>query len=153
MGIEDLLATIRGFDGVVELAPQPGSDAPEIAWGDHFFYWAADGRVPQRGQPYATIVTKDYPDDTSSQLDRPGRFRVNVQVPAAAFSELVAEAGQAPDHAEADRVLPHPVYAAQAWVAVVDPGPRTTPTLLRLLEDAHDRARLRGERRGDVAGP
>ncbi|WP_200944544.1 DUF6194 family protein [Geodermatophilus sp. Leaf369] len=153
MGIEDLLATVRGFDGVVELAPQPGSDAPEIAWSDHFFYWAADGRVPQRGQPYATIITKDYPDDTRSQLDRPGRFRVNVQVPAAEFVELVGDVGDDRDHAEADRVLPHPVYAAQSWIAVVDPGPRTTPILLRLLEAAHDRAGLRGVRRGDVAGP
>jgi hypothetical protein len=27
-----------------------------------------------------TIITKDYPDDAQSELDLPGRFRVNVHV-------------------------------------------------------------------------
>ena len=57
MTLQQILAEVRTFDGILELAPQAGSDYPEIAWGDHFFYYAPDGQVPRR-QPYATIVTK-----------------------------------------------------------------------------------------------
>ena len=59
MSMDDILQTIRAFDGVLELAPTEGSGFPEIAWGDHYFYFAPDGDVPQREQPYATIVTKN----------------------------------------------------------------------------------------------
>jgi len=61
-----ILDEIRRHDGVLELAPGPGSEYPEISWGDHYFYFAPDGVVPQNRQPYATIITKDYPDDAAS---------------------------------------------------------------------------------------
>lgn len=151
MSMEQLLEKIRAFDGVLELAPEPGSDFPEIAWGDHFFYYAPDGRVPERTQPYATIVTKDYPGDTQSELDPPGRRRLNVHVGSVRFTELTGEDprhGAAPrDFTETDVILPHPVYAAQAWIAVVDPGPRTTGILATLLREAHEDARRRADRR------
>lgn len=154
MSMEQLLETIRTFDGVLELAPEPGSDSPEIAWGDHFFYYAPDGRVPERTQPYATIVTKDYPGDSRSDLDRRGRRRINVHVGPVRFTELTGEDPRhavAPrDFSEADVILPHPVYAAQAWIAVVDPGRRTTGVLVALLREAHENARRRtGRRAGD----
>ena len=47
----------------------------------------------------------------------------------------------------ADVVLPHPVYGAAGWIAVVNPGPATGETVLALLRDAHDAARARFERR------
>lgn len=46
---------------------RPGSEHPEISWSDHFFYYAPDGLVPRNRQPYATIVTKNYPDDVQSR--------------------------------------------------------------------------------------
>lgn len=42
MSMEQILEAVRGFDGVLELAPTAGSEYPEIAWGDHFFYYAPD---------------------------------------------------------------------------------------------------------------
>lgn len=151
MSMEQILETIRAFDGVLEVAPAAGSDAPEIAWGDHFFYYAPDGRVPERTQPYATIVTKDYPGDAQSDLDRPGRRRINVHVGKARFTELTGaeprDGASARDFSEADVILPHPVYAAQAWIAVVNPGPRTTDVLVALLREAHEDAGRRTVRR------
>ena len=67
MSIEQIIFLVRGFDGALVLAPTEGSDAPEIAWGDYFFYYAPDGRVPRNRQSYATIVTKNYPDDADSR--------------------------------------------------------------------------------------
>lgn len=151
MSMEQLLEEIRTFDGVLELAPEPGGNFPEIGWGDHFFYYAPGGRVPERTQPYATIVTKNYPGDTQSDLDRPGRRRINVHVGRARFTELTGEDPRhgtaSRDFTEADVILPHPVYAAQAWIAVVDPGRRTTEILAALLREAHEDARRRAGRR------
>ncbi|MBE3000532.1 hypothetical protein IDM40_17745 [Nocardiopsis sp. HNM0947] len=146
--MQQFLDTVRSFDSVLELAPTEGSGFPEIAWGDHFFYYAPDGKVPN-GQPYATFVTKDYPGDTGSGLDAPGRWRINVHVGKKAFAELVTdpEQGGGHDFGAADVLLPHPLYADQGWIAVVDPGPGTTPMLLELVRRAHDAARERARRR------
>ena len=150
MSMDEILDRIRTFDGVLELAPAVGSEFPEVAWGDHFFYYSPDGTVPQNRQPYATIVTKDYPDDTSSNLDPDGRWRLNIHVGAERFAELVGEDPRSTidrDFSEDDVFMPHPVYGSLGWVAVVNPGRRTTPTALALLRDAHDDERRRVERR------
>lgn len=91
MSMEQIVQTVRAFDGVLELAPTEGSEFPEIAWGDHFFYYAPDGQIPQQVQPYATVVTKDYPGDTRCDLDPPGRRRLNIHVGRAAFTRLIGE--------------------------------------------------------------
>lgn len=148
--MDRILAAVRQFEGVLEVAPGEGSGFPEIAWGDHFFYYAPDGRIPQRVQPYATIVTKDYPDDTSSDLNPAGRWRLNIHVGRVEFTRLIgADPRNAaiPDDAGAgDVVLPHPVYARQGFVAIVNPGDRTTTTAIELLRDAHAAARRRATR-------
>ncbi|MCS5733432.1 DUF6194 family protein [Herbiconiux daphne] len=155
MSMQQVIDTVRGFDGVLELAPQPGSEFPEIAWGDHFFYYSPDGTVPSNTQPYATIVTKDYPDDALSNLDPAGRWRLNIHVGATVFAELTGETPDdvaTRDFSEEDVFLPHPVYGALGWVAVVDPGERTLATALTLLRAAHDDERRRVERRRSRAG-
>lgn len=149
--MEQILETVRGFDGVLELAPTEGSAFPELVWGDHFFYYAPDGHVPQRAQPYATIVTKNYPDDTLSRLDAPQRWRLNIHVGRSRFVELIGEDPRADaspqDFSITDTVLPHPVYRVQGWIAIINTGPRTADTAIALLRHAHDDARRRATRR------
>lgn len=151
MSMDRFLETIRAFDGVLELAPGAGSAFPEIAWGDHFFYYAPDGQVPQREQPYATIITKNYPDDASCDLDHPGRWRLNIHVGTDAFVELTGENPRAGatvhDYAATDVVLPHPLYRRQGWVSITNPGASTHALAGRLLGQAHEDARRRAERR------
>ncbi|MEV7734319.1 DUF6194 family protein [Streptomyces sp. NPDC088921] len=142
--MEQIIATVRGFEGALVVVPEPGGGFPEIAWGDAFFYYAPDGRMPRTTQPYGTIVTKDYPDDSASDLDPPGRWRVNIHVGRAALPELLD--GRY-DLAAADVVLPHPVYGSLGWICVVNPGERTTGTVVRLLRAAHEAARAREARR------
>ena len=156
MKMEQIIDVVRGLEGALVLQPGPGSDAPEIAWGDAFFYYAPDARVPGNVQPYGTIVTKDYPDDAGSDLDPPDRWRVNVQVDPATFLELVGEEPHSltlpRDHATEDVVNPHPVYGALSWICVVNPGRRTGATVVGLLQDAHEAARRRYERRAATNG-
>jgi hypothetical protein len=151
MSMQQIIHEVQALDRALVVLPGPGDGTPELAWGDAFFYFAPDGRMPQHTQPYGTIVTKDYPDDTASHLDADGRWRVNVHVDRAAFVELT---GEEPRHLErprdfaaADVVNPHPVYGALGWVCVVVPGEGTTATVLGLLRRAHDAARARAERR------
>ena len=154
MSMEQIIDAVRGLDGALVVVPGPESDAPELAWGDAFFYYAPDGRMPQHVQPYGTIVTKDYPDDAASELDAPDRWRVNVHVDRATFLRLTGEEPrtltQPRDYAAADVFFPHPVYGSLGWVSVVNPGEQTTDAVLHLLHDAHDAARARAERRHET---
>ncbi|BCK57637.1 DUF6194 family protein [Nocardia wallacei] len=152
MSIDEIIEFIESLGGVLVLRPGPGDGTPEIAWGDAFFYYAPDGQVPTATQPFATIVTKDYPDDRASRLDRPGAFRVNISAGKDAFTAWTGyppreSAGRAGDSSITDTVLAHPVYGGAGWLAVVDPGPRTREPLRELLRAAHDRARTRYQRR------
>ena len=151
MSIDDIVERVVALGGVLTLRPQPGDGSPEISWGDTFFYYAPDGRVP-KSQPFATIVTKDYPGDDRSLLGRAGAFRLNISVGATHFRRLTGRDPSAPathdvDPSTPDLLIPHPVYGRLAWMAVVNPAERTSSEVLDLLESAHRAARARYERR------
>ncbi|BDT86756.1 hypothetical protein GV791_21420 [Nocardia cyriacigeorgica] len=150
MTIDEIFDYVAEMDGVLTLRPGPGDGSPEIAWGDLFFYYSPSGVVPTSTQPFATIVTKNYPGDEKSDLDRPDVFRVNI---AASRDAFVAWTGHTPretdpdaDYAVTDTVLAHPVYAGAGWLAVVNPGQRTGETVRELLRAAYERARTRYHR-------
>ena len=87
---------------------------------------------------FATIVTTDE-HDTASNLARPGVFRLNIGVSRPTFERLVGDATD-PDYTALDRVLPHPVYAKQLWISILNPSRRSFDDLVKaLLVEAHDR--------------
>ncbi|MFC9838152.1 DUF6194 family protein [Rhodococcus sp. NPDC127530] len=154
MTMDDIIDFVEGLGDVLTLSPAPGDGSPEISWGDTFFYYSPDRIVPERTQPFATIVTKNYPGDKSSGLDREGAFRVNIHAGKEAYIEAT---GRAPreqgvagvDAGAPDTVIAHPVYGSLAWLAVIDPGARTGEVARGLLRRAHTLARLRYERRAE----
>ncbi|GAB2564876.1 DUF6194 family protein [Nocardia heshunensis] len=154
MEIEELIDYIENLGGVLTLSPGPGSPFPEIAWGDHFFYYAPDGQTPTRTQPFATIVTKNYPDDTTSDLNHPQTFRLNISAGREAF---IATLGYPPrdtsshpaNAAQRDTLIAHPIYATAGWLAVVNPATTTDHAVQELLTTAHDRARTSYLRQAD----
>lgn len=89
---------------------------------------------------YATIVTTDEHDGGApSDLARPGAFRLNIGVGRATFDRLVGSM-DAPDYAAYDALVPHPVYAKQRWVSILNPSDATFRDLvLPLVEEAHGR--------------
>lgn len=143
MNMHEIIQSVRGLSGALVIIPEEGSAFPELAWGDAFFYYAPDGRMPERTQPYGTIITKDYPDDATSALG-PGRFRVNIHVGTERADPLVAAGTEL---TETDTFFRHPVYGDAGWVCVIAPAERTTPTMIELLQSAHESARLRAVRR------
>jgi hypothetical protein len=152
MTIDEIISYVDGLDGVLTLRPGPGDGTPEIAWGDAFFYYSPNGVVPQRTQPFATIVTKDYPGDDASELDRPGAFRVNVAAGREAFVHWTghsprSSAASTDDPSASDVVIAHPVYGSLGWLAVKNPAERTDQPLQELIHTAYQLARARHERR------
>jgi hypothetical protein len=151
MDQEDIIQRIMDtFAGVEVLRPTDGPGA-----GDTFFFTASQRDVdPTRRQPFATIVTKDYGEfDNASQLDRPEVFRLNIGVSRETFRSLFgylpgkqsAESAESAeyDYAALDRVIPHPVYAPQSFVCVLNPSPETFETVKPLLAEAWSIAEAR----------
>ena len=90
---------------------------------------------------FATIVWQDDFDEgaVSRLTERPGVYRVNVGVDKEAFARLVGSAAD-PDYSAFDRFLPHPVYAKQRWISILNPSHATVrEELMPLIGAAHDR--------------
>ena len=148
MDHEDVLEFVKGLGGTIVVVASEDDGDPEMAWGDTFFFYDPDGvTVPEKRMPFATIVVNYYPGfDESSKLSRPGVFRVNVSVSRETFDRH--DPHEMPiDYSVFDQVIPHPVYAAQSWLSVLNPGESTDDTLRVLLSEAHTRARDRYEER------
>jgi hypothetical protein len=153
---DDIIGFVTRLPGVVAITASEANGAPEVAWGDSFFFYDPDGDTPaDRRMPFATIVTNDYDGfDTASKLNRAGVFRLNIAVGRAAFEELIgyppaAHAAESArfDYTAIDQLIPHPVYATQAWVAILNPGETTADVAYSLLTGARTRAVQRHRRR------
>jgi hypothetical protein len=129
------------FTGVEVVRPTDGPGA-----GDTFFFYDPERNIdPTRRLPFTTIVTKDYGDfDATSNLNRADVFRLNVGVSRDTFRALF---GFSPseidtrsadyDFATLDRLMPHPAYARQSWVCVLNPGSETFEAVKPLLAEAY----------------
>jgi hypothetical protein len=96
---------------------------------------------PKRRFPFATIVTKDYGDfDRASNLNRPGVFRLNIGVSRDTFRSRFAAPDTAYDYSVLDQLIPHPVYAPQSWLSVLNPSDATFEAIQPLLAEAYDLA-------------
>ncbi len=135
------------YSGLDILRPTDGPGA-----GDTFISYDPQHDLdPTRRFPFVTIVTKDYGDfDNASRLERPGVFRLNIGVSRQTFqtlfgfppSEASAKSGDF-NFAALDTLMPHPVYAPQSWVSVLNPSAETFETVKPLLAEAYDRAATR----------
>jgi hypothetical protein len=129
------------FVGVEVQRPTDGPGA-----GDTFFFYDPLRNIdPQRRLPFATIVVKDYGEfDNASHLDRAGVFRLNIGVSRETFRGFFGQpptedsgAGTDDDFAALDRLMPHPVYARQSFVCVLNPSVETFETVKPLLAEAY----------------
>lgn len=115
-------------------------------FGYKFFFYGAD-----RMRPFASLATSDHDYDRFSNLDRPGVFRLNIGIRKATFEALFGTGGvdiSAYDFTALDRIMPHPEYAAQFFVCVLNPGEATLQPVQRLLAEAHEMAMSRQAKRG-----
>jgi hypothetical protein len=127
---------IDTFDGVETTA----------AYTYTFFFYG-----PERKLPFATLATVDNEYDRISNLDRPGVFRLNIGVRKQTFQSLFG-AGKvevsAYDFTVLDTIMPHPEYAPQSWICVLNPSDATFQhTVQPLLAEAYNLAVQRHLRR------
>jgi len=143
---EDILTS---FAGVETAASAPYT----------FFFYGAE-----RLLPFATLAAADSEFDRVSALDRPGVYRLNIGVSPETYRSLFGpekprlgpegrlESGD--DFTQLDRLLPHPFYAPQSWVCILNPGYDTYAEVVRpLLQEAYDRAVQRARRRSGEGPP
>lgn len=128
----EIVEFVTGLAGVKAEVASEENGAPEEAWGDIFF------SVGGPKFPFITLVKRDQPGDESSNLDREGVFRLNINIGRAALADLFPE-GADHDPAALDRLFPHPVYAGYGYVSVLNPEV-TADRVRELILAAHERA-------------
>jgi len=115
-------------------------------FGYTFFFYGADRKLP-----FATIATSDNEHDRISNLDRPGAFRLNIGVSKQTFQALFGP-GKVDltlhDFTAFDRIMPHPVYAPQSFVCVLNPSDVTFERVRALLAEAYELAVRRHTKKG-----
>lgn len=113
------------------------------SFGYTFFFYGADHK-----RPFATLAASDNDYDRVSNLDHPGVYRLNIGVSRATFRALfppVESSAATWDYTALDRLMPHPVYAAQCFLCVLNPD-TTLATVQELLAEAYDITRSRNEK-------
>jgi uncharacterized protein DUF6194 len=128
------------------------------AHGYSFFFFGADRQLP-----FATLAAADNEHDRVSNLERPGVYRLNIGVARETFRSLfgpetprLGSAGIIDtdhDFSALNQVLPHPHYAPQSWVCVLNPKGDTLQTVQSMLQEAYDRAVDRARRREASKSP
>jgi hypothetical protein len=116
--------------------------------GGNLFFFVGEDRM----MPFATLVTNDDYEQVSN-LSRPGVFRLNVGVGKETYRSLfgepstggVAQTGH--DYTALDRLMPHPVYAPQRWMCVLNPSEATMKAMQPLLAEANAMAVAREGKR------
>jgi hypothetical protein len=148
MSPDEIVEFVDKLGGTIVVTASEENGDPEMAWGDTFFFYDPDGvTVPEKRMPFATIVVNDYPGfDEASKLSRPGVFRVNLSVSRETFERHSPDGGSI-DYTVLDQVIRHPVYSAQSWLSVLNPGAETTESVKTLLTEAHERARARYDKK------
>ena len=64
---------------------------------------------------------------------------MNLGVGRETFERLVGSKSD-PDYTAFDRILPHPVYAKQRWIAILNPSRRTFDEVVKpLIAEAYER--------------
>ncbi|HEY7024805.1 MAG TPA: DUF6194 family protein [Candidatus Limnocylindrales bacterium] len=116
----------------VDTATYPPDEAP-TAW---FFSRDAAKHWPN----FATLVTTDEHDvEQNSNLEARAAYRLNIGLGRRSFERLIDPA-TAYDYTATNVVIPHPTYAKQRWIAIVNPTRRTFENDIRpLLDEAFER--------------
>jgi hypothetical protein len=130
-------------EAMIELIRHNWPDADIVTIdGGAFFSLDSDKHWPN----FATVVWSD-DFDQASNLTRPGFFRVNIGLGREGFQRLVGSISE-PDHTAVNQFLPHPIYANQNWISIVNPSDRAVrESVLSLIGEAYDRLVARQQRR------
>jgi hypothetical protein len=118
---------------VEEFVEQMENVQREENFGYTFFFVGDDHRLP-----FVTIANSDNDYDSVSNLNREGIFRINIGVSRATFASLLAESSSENiDYSVLDVFLPHPDYAKQHFVCILNPSQENVEVTKKLIVEAH----------------
>ncbi len=112
-------------------------------FGYSFFFVGDDHRMA-----FVTFANSDNEYDSVSNLDRDGVFRVNIGISKDTYGEIIApSADETIDYSALNVFLPHPDYARQHYVCILNPAGDNLAETKRLIREAHAIAARRLQRR------
>lgn len=115
----------------------------EQNFGYEFFFVGDDHMLP-----FTTIANTDNEFDSDSHLNREGVFRVNIGVSRETFDALVGHIEtEGLDFSVLDTFLPHPDYAKQNFICILNPSGDNAEKTRDLIREAHANAARRLARR------
>ncbi len=126
------------------------------SWGERGIFYNPENKL-KRGVYILTVKEKDGENDSSSNLNREGIYRVNLGVRKQTFLNLFGHIPARPpkggvvdmdfDFTETDKILPHPVYGWMSWLCCLNPSAETSEELKPLIVEAHAYAKEKFEKR------
>ena len=115
----------------------------EENYGYVFFFVGDDHRLS-----FVTIANPDNDWDNVSSLNREGVFRVNVGISKETFKSLIVKSDdELIDYSILNTFLPHPEYAQQNFVCILNPSGKNVEITKKLIEEAHSIAAKRLQRK------
>lgn len=111
-------------------------------FGYRLFFYSSDQTMP-----FVSLAESDSEYDSVSKLNRDGVFRVNIGVERDTFKTLFPEKKTEWDYTELNKFLPHPHYAAQNFICVLNPTGSNEDRVIQYIDEAYSLAKKRFERK------
>jgi len=118
-------------------------------WGERALFYNPGDLLP-KGVYLLTFKEHDGANDSASNVNRDGVYRLNLGISKSTFIEMFGSVPRRPaagrtiegawDFQKLDRITPHPVYGWMAWIAVLNPSERTFARLKPLLREGYELA-------------
>ena len=125
---------------------------PKASWGETALFYNPDNLLPN-GVYFCTIKERDGANDKSSNLNRPGIFRVAIGLSAESYERLFGPKPARPakgsivntghDFTQLNDLMPHPIYAWMGWTQILSPTREHFAEILPFIEEAHHTAVLK----------
>ena len=115
----------------------------EENFGYSFFFVGDDHLVP-----FVSIADSDNEYDSVSNLNREGVFRINIGVSRETFQSLfAASSSENIDYSVLNTFLPHPEYAKQNFICILNPSDENIEITQQFITESHSIAASRLNRR------
>lgn len=112
------------------------------SFGYTFFFYG-----PEQVLPFVTMATSDNEHDSVSDLNRDGVFRVNIGVSKSTYNKLFESPEAEWDYTTLNRFMPHPHYAAQHFICILNPEEDQLTATYKFIEEAYLVAKQRFDRK------
>ncbi len=122
---------------------------PKSSWGETSLFYNP-GKLLPNGVYFCTIKEKNGQNDKSSDLDRPGIFRLSIGIKKETYESYFGKSPKRPekggiintghDFTALNTLMPHPIYGWMSWVQILNPSESEFQKILPLISEAHSGA-------------